>query len=159
MPQASAQARCPYNFTQHADMQAITQARQASNILNDPDWDEALEFCDSGIAGAMQLLRREGIAPPDIGVDVQDANSRVVGTLEAAWSDLKVGIAISKEEASSIRSVGWELLELSDLVTNPSCVLRAAGCGRVVGSEVKCYQQTNKDLVSHAKLRTDQQPP
>ena len=110
----------------HGDMQAITRARQASNILNDPDWDEALEFCDSGIADAIQLLRREGIAPPDIGVDVQDANSKVVGTLEAAWSNLKVGIAISKEEADSIRAAGWELLELSDLVTNPQmCIARS----------------------------------
>ena len=107
----------------HADMQAITRARIACNIIDDPEWGEALKYCDSGIADALRLLQQEGISAPEIGVDIQDPSSRVIGTLEAAWAEVKVGIAISRDDAAAIQALGWQLLELTDLFANPAlCV-------------------------------------
>ena len=112
-------------FVSHSDMQEITRARQKSNIISDPDWEDALRYCDSAVVDAIQLLRSEGVPAPIIGVDVQDANSRVVGTLEVAWESVKVGIAVSTEESTAIASQGWHIVNLEELLQRPSAAISA----------------------------------
>ena len=112
-------------FVSHNDMQEITRARQKNKIILDPDWEDALRYCDSAIVDAIQLLRAEGVSAPIIGVDVQDANSRVVGTLEVAWESVKVGIAVSTDESIAIASLGWHLVNLEDLLLRPSAAVAA----------------------------------
>ena len=112
-------------FVSHSDMQEITRARQKSKIISDPDWADALRYCDSAVVDAIQLLRSEGVPAPVIGVDVQDANSRVVGTLEVAWESVKVGIAVSTEESTAIASQGWHIVNLEELLLRPSAAILA----------------------------------
>ena len=90
-------------------MQIITRLRKANKIIDGPGWNEALEFCDSGITDALQLLQGEGLPAPDIGVDVQDSASRVIGTLEAAWAGVKVAL-LFQAEAKDIKRSGGKCL-------------------------------------------------
>ena len=52
----------------------------------------------------------------DIGIDVTDKNGQVIGTIEIAWPDLKVGYLIDEQLADKEKLVaeGWKIFSTND---------------------------------------------
>lgn len=96
----------------HSDMQLITRLRRKDDIKPD-SWSEAITLADPAIQGALELLRKEGLSPPEIGYEVQDDKQAVVAELEAAWPVAKFAVVISEEQKLGVE--GWNLMTISEL--------------------------------------------
>ena len=71
------------------------------------DWKELTELSNFG--EEVLACKDAGLPVPEVGVDISDANGEIVGNLELAWADPKVGILVddSVHFESKLDELGW----------------------------------------------------
>jgi len=83
--------------------------RRAGILMDEDqaDWKELTELSNFG--EEVLACKDAGLPVPEVGVDISDANGEIVGNLELAWSDPKVGILVddSVHFESKLDELGW----------------------------------------------------
>jgi len=90
-----------------------------AGILRDEDqadWKEVSEL--SSFGEEVLACKDAGLPVPEVGVDISDANGEIVGNLELAWTDRKVGILVddSVHFERKLEELGWTVFR--DLSAN-----------------------------------------
>lgn len=99
-------------FLSSHDMAQIQRLRANQGILADvSSWDEVLAFTDSSIHGDLLTMKQLGYRPPVPGLDIQNSELEVIGTLEAAWPQQRMGITLQPLESS-----GWDIYRVGELI-------------------------------------------
>lgn len=102
-------------YVSHVNMATITRLRKEQNTSPIGDWSDVYELADPAVIGELILLENEGYNPPEIGYDVADLHGEVVFSLEAAWPDRKIGVAVCLPENPLPALDGWQLYQFGDL--------------------------------------------
>ncbi|MOA18317.1 hypothetical protein D3C78_1386270 [compost metagenome] len=97
-------------FVSHTAMQIITELRRKAGKLGGGSWKEALELADPAVHGDLDLLRRKHYPAPVIGHEVQGEGGEVIAEIEAAWPELRQGIAID-----NLQVPGWHIWRVGDI--------------------------------------------
>ena len=99
-------------FLSSHDMAQIQRLRSNQGILAEvSSWDDVLAFTDSSIHGDLLTMRQLGYQPPVPGLDIQNSELEVIGTLEAAWPQQHIGITLQPLESS-----GWKIYGVGELI-------------------------------------------
>ena len=71
-------------------------------------WKEALD--ETFLKDSLRLVMEAGCVAPTIGVDVSNAQSEVIASLEWAWMSRKVGYGeLSELELADLKKAGWQV--------------------------------------------------
>jgi DEAD/DEAH box helicase domain-containing protein len=97
-----------------------------------PDEPWVGELADRRLASAVRAASTAGYPLPEIGVDLTDAEGRVLGTIELLYRAARTAVLLDAQavDRSAVESAGFAVLSASDVMENPSCLtdaLRAAG--------------------------------
>ncbi len=105
-------------FVTHDIMQQINSLRRQQSIGTARQWNEALEFADPSVEGLLLQCKAGNITAPEVGYDVTGSDGAVVTSLELAWPEKKIGVAVSEEERSGCNGTGWTFLMAHDVLDN-----------------------------------------
>lgn len=111
----------PYHahmFIGHAEMQTINHLRREQGLLHSAGWNKVSEFCDPGLRRVLDACRHQGTNVPEVGSDVQDAKGAVVASLDLAWPQQRVGLAISDEDRAAAQKSGWRIWRINEALEN-----------------------------------------
>jgi len=101
------QAHHGHLFVSHEAMQTITRLRREQSIGIGGDWDEVIELADPAVHGVLFMARSNNLSIPEVGYEIQKPSGEIIGELELAWPQRKVGIAIGEDDARVARENGW----------------------------------------------------
>lgn len=101
-------------FIPHQDMQVITKLRQSRTQGIPNDWRSAIEYADSAVKGALDVLRMKQWPAPVIGYEINDNFGEIIAQVEAGWPDKKFVIVLSEEEKFDIS--GWTFMTYAEVL-------------------------------------------
>lgn len=91
-------------FVSHQDMQIITFLRREQKLLQNLNWDKALELADPALRGELVLFLEQGYNPPLLGHEVVDLSTGEKIFCEAAWPQDRTALTIKKQKIT-----GWTI--------------------------------------------------
>lgn len=91
------------------------------------EWDNVIEVIDESCIPPLKELIRENIELPVVGYEVQSGNGMVIGELELAWEDKKVGIILDEDEVvvEQLKRQKWNIFLAEDLEASASTLKSA----------------------------------
>ena len=116
-------------FVRHADTQIITRLRRQQGLLRAVGWASTLKYCDPGLHGLVDALEPYCALAPEVGLDVQDGSHAVVASLELAWPNSRVGVAISDKDNEAARKAGWRVWTMIEALQHVQ-EFAVQACGR-----------------------------
>lgn len=100
----------------YQDMQTINRLRIQQGIIARQDWDRAIELGDTALEGLLRCYRDKDYVVPEIGYELFDSASKLIATLDLAWSEQKLCVLINTENTIAIEGLGWEVTSLEDAI-------------------------------------------
>lgn len=101
-------------FIPHEDMQVITRLRRERMNGIPQDWRSAIEYADSAVKGALDVLRMQNWSPPVVGYEICDSVGEIIAEVEAAWPDKKFAMVLSDADKANIE--GWNFKTYAEVL-------------------------------------------
>lgn len=100
-------------YVSHDDMKTITDLRKSQRVVsNNPSWDDVFNLSDPAIHGELEIMKKNGFDPPEVGYDLVNPNTGAVfAQLEVAWPASQQGIAIEP-----LQVAGWTIWKFGDIL-------------------------------------------
>jgi hypothetical protein len=106
-------------FVPRKDKQTIIELRKQQSLINDQNnWQELFEYSDAAVHGVLYLCQKRGAQKPEVGFDIQDSQSTIIGSAELAWRGSKVAVVLDDAEKPQLESIGWRVFKTSELIIN-----------------------------------------
>ncbi|MBQ9536734.1 MAG: DEAD/DEAH box helicase [Desulfovibrionaceae bacterium] len=102
----------------------------AKNSLNEKAWQDAMQLLYlPGEQNLLTQIHELGLSLPVLGHPLTDANECVVGELEMAWIDKKVGIVAPDDVASATaaQESGWQVIPFAEALEHPEKLVELVG--------------------------------
>ncbi|PWI34736.1 HNH endonuclease [Vibrio albus] len=104
-------------FVPRKDKHLIIELRKRQSILNDHNnWQELFEYSDAAVHGVLHMCQQRRTNKPEVGMDIVNTCSEVVGCAELAWPDSRLAIVLDDEEKSLIASSGWQVVRTDEFI-------------------------------------------
>lgn len=97
------------------DMAIISKLRNQMSGSGSSDWTEAMAFADPAVHGVLDLAKSAGWPMPETGFEPQNDRGEVVGMLEAAWPQWRVGIVLVERDKFELNN--WRLMTVEEALT------------------------------------------
>ena len=87
------------------------------------EWDEVMEmtaYSDEVVHELINYAKENSLPIPEIGYEVTGSDDRVLGEIETAWTDRKIGYITEEYQdiAETLKTMGWTLVSsVDELVT------------------------------------------
>ncbi|TGD72211.1 HNH endonuclease [Mangrovimicrobium sediminis] len=99
----------------HDQMGVINKLRKAQGLLHSSSgWEGVIRIADKALDGLLRYYASRGLATPEVGYELANANDEVVAELEVAWPESRRGIAIDEAHLQAARELGWNVLTVGD---------------------------------------------
>lgn len=106
-------------FVPRKDKQTIIELRKQQSLINDQNnWQELFEYSDAAVHGVLYLCQKRGAQKPEVGFDIQDSQSTIIGSAELAWKGAKIAVVLDDDEKPQLESIGWRVFKTSELIIN-----------------------------------------
>ena len=103
-------------FMPYGAAKIINGLRQEQKVLNISSWDDVNRYADSALYGLIDLLKKQNVPLPTVGMKLVE-DTMVV---DLAWKGAKTGIAIDPACAVAARSVNWKIFSMSECLDDIS---------------------------------------
>lgn len=100
-----------------SEVHTINKLRREQALLNNGNWQDAIDFADTAYHGLLDLYRSKHMTVPEIGYDVADRNGVIVATAELAWPKHKRAIIHQSADVPSLEKMGWTVKMLGDALS------------------------------------------
>ena len=110
------QASHDHMFVDHKSMQTINRLRREQSIGRKGLWDEAIELADPAVEGVLLQCKTARLSVPEVGYEIQQADEPIVGELELAWPDRRIGVAIGADDRLAAEANGWEVWKMVEVL-------------------------------------------
>jgi hypothetical protein len=104
-------------FIKHAETQQINHLRRDQGLVKMGSWKDIYELADPAMHGVISLLENQGLPMPEVGQEIQNDKSEVIAELELAWASQKIGVAVSKDDATKAKTQGWKVYSMRNALT------------------------------------------
>jgi len=106
------------------DQQAESSRDQVPGETHSAPWIEVRELVEKRLFPLLDLLEKKGIPVPVAGAEFLE-NGAVIGELELAWHDIKIGVCESNAENIRERLVGegWRIFTMEEAGLNPEDII------------------------------------
>lgn len=98
-------------FVTQADMASIQRLRSQQGLLKSESWKVIYDLTDPSIHGDINIMEHKGYPPPVPGLELRNAERKIVATIDAAWPNLKVAITLTP-----LKFEDWKIFSVGELV-------------------------------------------
>lgn len=101
--------------------------KETRGELLEADWTEATALAAAALRPVLLALAKDGLPPPEVGVELPGAHGDVIAEAELAWEAKRVAVLLDGAESSAFTEAGWQVLsaEEADLESQLRTVLTA----------------------------------
>ncbi|WP_394151532.1 HNH endonuclease [Vibrio maritimus] len=104
-------------FVPRNDKQTIIELRKKQTIIrSNNSWQELFDYSDSAVHGVLHLCQQRRTEAPEVGVDIVNTASEIIGSAELAWRNMKVAVVLNDEEKDIVSSVGWKVFKTDEFI-------------------------------------------
>ena len=102
--------------TTHSIYPEYPDVAEADALGETPDaaWAEAVSLAVASLRPVLLALAEEGLPPPEVGFELQDAAGEVVAEVELAWENKQVAVLVNGVEDSAFTEAGWRVLSAEE---------------------------------------------
>ncbi len=103
----------------HSVRQEIARLRREQSRTKIQDWSRVFALADPGLNGLLYHLKNLRAPLPEVGFNIQGNQQSSVASLELAWPERKVAVAISSDDSAAAREQGWRVFSVAICLERP----------------------------------------
>ncbi|MCZ0945645.1 MAG: DEAD/DEAH box helicase [Gammaproteobacteria bacterium] len=102
--------------TPHSIYPEYVNVAQVDSTGETPDaaWTEAVSLAVAALRSILSALAEDGLPPPEVGFELQDATGEVVSEAELAWEAERVAVLLDGAANSAFAEAGWRVLSAEE---------------------------------------------